>query len=199
MASKNASMCVFSYIPNTVSIGESAAPDFSKITYLELVIRINYDILYNELLHILRTQRYLKVDQGRTGIMQDPMAIAKDFIDAWNAHDAARAKRHMADDGAIYVIPAFPGTPPEFHGREQIDMFIDGFIQGFRGDFSKLAADGNKVTMFGRLTADGVKAAGIDEVTQNDEAIIVNGRIQTFTIRFTPETIKQIDAVNAKQ
>ena len=130
--------------------------------------------------------------------MPDSMAITQDFIDSWNAQDAARVKAHMADDSDIYIIPPFPHTPPEFHGRAAVDMFIDAFIQGFHGDFSKLAANGNTVTFYAKLTADGAKAAGIPEVTQNDEVVLVNGKVKTFTIRFAPDTVEKINAVNAK-
>jgi ketosteroid isomerase-like protein len=131
--------------------------------------------------------------------MQDPMAIAKDFVEAWKARDAQRVMGHMADDSAVYVIPPFPGTPPEFHGKEQIEMFVNGFIPGFEGEFSNFVADGNTVTWFARLTADGVKAAGIDEVDQNDEVVVVNGKVKTFTIRFTPEAIEKLNALNPPQ
>lgn len=129
--------------------------------------------------------------------MHDPMTITKDFVAAWQSHDVARIMEHMAEDSHVYLIPAFPYTPPEFHGKVPIEMFVKGFIQGFQGEFSNFVADGNRVSFYGRLTADGVKAVGIDEVTQNDEVELVDGKITTFTLRFTPETIAKIDAVNA--
>jgi ketosteroid isomerase-like protein len=129
--------------------------------------------------------------------MHDPMTIAKDFVKAWQSRDVPRIMAHMADDSSVYIIPPFPHTPPEFHGKAQIEMFVNGFIQGFEGEFSDFVADGNRATFFGRLTADGVKAVGIAEVSQNDEVEIVDGKIKTFTLRFTPETIEKINAVNA--
>jgi ketosteroid isomerase-like protein len=131
--------------------------------------------------------------------MQDVLSIAQAFVDAWKARDAARVMQHMAEDSHVYIIPPFPETPPEFHGREQIAMFVNGFIQGFQGDFSNFAADGNRATFYGRLTADGVKAAGIDEVDQNDELVLVDGKVKTFTIRFTPATIEKLNALNPPQ
>src|SRR5215207_7883598 len=125
--------------------------------------------------------------------MQDSLSIAQEFIDGWKARDAKQVMNLIADDGEVYIIPPFPGTPPEFHGRDQIEMFVNGFIAGFQGEFSNLVADGNKVTFYGRLTADGVKAAGIDEVEQNDEVVLVDGKVKTFTIRFTPETIETLN------
>jgi ketosteroid isomerase-like protein len=132
-------------------------------------------------------------------MMQDPMAITKDFVEAWKARDAERVMEHMADDSHVYIIPSFPGTPPEFHGKEQIGMFVNGFIQGFEGEFTNFVADGNTVTWYARLTADGVKAAGFDEVDHNDEVVLVNGKVKTFTIRFTPQTIERINAINPPQ
>jgi limonene-1,2-epoxide hydrolase len=131
--------------------------------------------------------------------MQDPMAITREFVEAWQARDAARVMQHMAEESHVYIIPPFPGTPPEFHGKEQITLFVNGFIAGFEGEFSNFAADGNRVTFFGRLTADGVKAAGINEVEQNDEVVLDNGKVQTFTIRFTPETIEKLNGINPSQ
>lgn len=131
--------------------------------------------------------------------MPDSLTIGQNFIDAWLAQDAKRVMSLVADDGDVYIVPPFPGTPPEFHGKEQIEMFVNGFIQGFHGEFDKLAADGNKVTFYGRLTADGVKAAGIDEVDQNDELVLVDGKVKTFTIRFTPETIEKLNKITPPQ
>ncbi len=128
-------------------------------------------------------------------MMADTLSIAQAFIDGWNAHDAAGVTNFFTDDGEVHIIPPFPGTPPEFHGKEQIGMFVGAFIQGFHGDFSNLKADGNRATFYGRLTADGVKAAGIDEVDQNDEVVLVNGKIKNFTIRFTPQTIEKLNKV----
>ena len=130
--------------------------------------------------------------------MPDSMSIAKDFVAAWQSRDAGRVMGHMADDSDVYIIPPFPNTPPEFHGKEQIEMFVNGFIVGFQGEFSNFVADGNKVTFYGRLTADGVKAVGIDAVDQNDEVVLVNDKVKTFTIRFTPQTIEKINAINQR-
>ena len=127
--------------------------------------------------------------------MQNSEAIVQGWIDGWNAHDAAKVAGAFADDGDVYVIPPFPGTPPEFHGKEQVQGFVNAFIVGFHGEFANLAANGDKVTFYGRLTADGVKAAGIDEVDQNDEVVLVNGKIKTFTIRFTPQTIEKLNKI----
>ena len=131
--------------------------------------------------------------------MQDALSIGQEFVDGWNAHDAEGVVNMFADDGEVYIIPPFPGAPPEFHGKDEVRMFVNAFIQGFYGDISNMVADGNRVTFYGRLTADGVKAAGIDWVTQNDELVLDNGKIKTFTIRFTPETIAKLDALNSAQ
>ena len=112
--------------------------------------------------------------------MSNALALGQEFIDAWLAHD-----------GDLFVIPAFPRTPPEYHGKEQVSMFVHGFMPGFRGEFDKLGADGDKMTFWGRLTSDAVIASGVDYVEQNDEIVFVNGKIKTFTIRFTPKTIEK--------
>jgi ketosteroid isomerase-like protein len=132
-------------------------------------------------------------------IMQDARAIGQEFIDAWNSQDAERVLRLFTDDADVYIIPPFPGTPPEFHGKDQVTMFVNGFTPGFHGETANLNATGDRVTFFARLTADGVKAAGIDAVEQNDELVLVNGKVKTFTIRFTPETIEKLDALKPAQ
>ena len=49
----------------------------------------------------------------------------------------------------------------------------------------------------GRWAAGGsLSSPGIDEVEQNDEVVLVNGKVKTFTIRLTPQTIEKLNAVN---
>jgi len=127
--------------------------------------------------------------------MQNSGAVVQRWINAWNAHDAAQVINGFAADGEVYIIPPFPGAPPEFHGIDQVKMFVGAFIAGFHGEFANLVSNGNTVTFYGRLTADGVKAAGIDEVDQNDEVVLVDGKIKSFTIRFTPQTIEKLNKI----
>ena len=131
--------------------------------------------------------------------MQNTLAVAQSFIEAWISQDAQQVMNHFTDESEIYVNPAFPGTPPEYHGKEQVQMFVNGFIVGFGGEVTNLTADGNRATFSARLSSDAVKASGIDTVDQNDEVVVVDDKVKTFTINFTPETIEKFNKLNPRQ
>lgn len=120
--------------------------------------------------------------------------ITDEFDGAWNARDIEQVMNHFADDAVVKPVPALPGAPEIFQGKEQIRGFVELIIPGFRVVSSNVQVEGNKVTWFATVSDDYFRQAGADSMDANCEAIVQDGKIKFFSPAFTPESLAKLQA-----
>jgi hypothetical protein len=126
-------------------------------------------------------------------------AVIQGYIAAANAGDVDAALSYWADDAAYTVLPAAFTGQSEFVGKAQIRTLVEAFpAQHRRSEIDEpLAVDGERVSGRFRSANDSFRELGIDSLDSMAEAILHDGKIQSATYRFTPESIARLAAARA--
>jgi ketosteroid isomerase-like protein len=127
--------------------------------------------------------------------MINPEAYINEVLDAtWNRHDAQATLNLYAEDAVVTITPPPPGSPGTFKGREEIRKFVAIFIPGFHVSSRNIRQSGDKVMWNAVASADGLRQMGLDLAEITAEAVVQDGKIKSFDVTFTPETVARLQA-----
>ena len=126
-------------------------------------------------------------------------AVIRGYIAAANAGDVDAALSYWAEDAIYTVLPAAFTGQSEFVGKAQIRALVEAFAaQHSRSEIDEpLAVDGERVSGRFQSAIDSFRELGIDSLDSMAEAIVRDGKIQSATYRFTPESIARLAAARA--
>jgi len=123
----------------------------------------------------------------------EPVAVILAMNDLCNVGDVEGVLALFTDDAVIRNLP--PPDPPEtgIHtGIEEIRAWLAPQIQRHLQVVSQnYQAKGDTVTWETTLSEDELRAMGIESMDVTAEAVVRNGRISSFTITPTPETLRK--------
>ena len=127
---------------------------------------------------------------------EDLASLVTNVLDAtWNSHDVDRVMDLYADDAVFIVTPAPPGFPPVSRGKEEIRRLVEALIPGFNARSYNFRNAGESETWESTLDADFFTQAGIGPATCTTKAVIQDGKVKTFDVTFSPETVAKLEAV----
>lgn len=111
----------------------------------------------------------------------------------WNAHDTDKVVSYFTDNATVRTLP----TPPVsiksvWSGKDQIIGFVQAHMPGFKVEATNLKTDGNKATWNFSAYSDTFAHMGVSPSHGVAEAIIENGKIASFSLTFSPETVAQM-------
>jgi ketosteroid isomerase-like protein len=123
----------------------------------------------------------------------DPASfIQHDFDGAWNRHDMDTIMQFFTDDAVVNLAPPPPGAPPTFRGKEEIRSFVQTFLPGFHVESRNLQVKGDTVTWHWTVSADAFRQLGADPAEGTSEAVVQGGKIQSFAVIISPETLAKM-------
>jgi len=118
------------------------------------------------------------------------------FDEANNAHDINAALAVLADDAVVY----FPGQPPPnvLTGKEQIREWLelDNYADNVHVESRNFKIVGDKVTFITTISVDSWRKMGIDSLESASEAVVQGGKIKSFTVNLTPESLEKLKAAS---
>ena len=127
---------------------------------------------------------------------RDPMTVVQALNDASNSNDLERAVGLFAEDAVIRQIP--PPPPPSsgvWTGQQEIRAWFEPQLQNFRVDSQNIQVDGERVTWDASVSGDMVRQMGLDTADVKAEAIVKDGKITSFVVTQTPESVSKMLAV----
>lgn len=126
-------------------------------------------------------------------------AVIRGYIAAANAGDVNVALSYWAEDAKYTVLPAALTGQSEFVGRTQIRPLLEAFAtQHSHSELDEpLTVDGERVSARVLSAADSFRELGLDALESTTEAIVRDGKIQSATYRFTPESVARLAAARA--
>lgn len=128
----------------------------------------------------------------------EPMAVVNSWQDALNKGDVDLALSHMAEDGSVTIIPPEPGDDGVYEGSEEIRArFEAGSAAHGITTLSDCRVDGENVTCLDTYVDDGLKALGLEELEGAWEAVVRQGKIQSYTFTTTDESLAVLMAAIA--
>jgi ketosteroid isomerase-like protein len=127
--------------------------------------------------------------------MADLIAYIKNEFDAtWNTNDAEAVLAHFTDDAVVCPVPPLPGAPEVFRGEDEVRGFVQMLIPNFHVESRDYRARGDTVSWYATVTSDTVRQMGVDSLSADCEAIVRDGKVVSFTPRFTQETLERLQA-----
>ena len=124
--------------------------------------------------------------------------IKNEFDGIWNTDNLEAVMQRFAEDAVVTTVPSLPGAPATFRGKAEVKGFVQALIGGFHVDSKNFGANGDKVTWFATVSSNSVRSMGVSSMDANCEAIIVNNKVKSFLVTFTPETLAQLAAAAEK-
>ncbi len=131
------------------------------------------------------------------GITQDAVSYVTQLDAAWNRHDLDGALGYYADDAVVSLVPAPPGVPGTFTGKDEVRGFIQMLLPNFHVESRNFQANGDTLTWDSRITGDTFRALGVDVVECTTEAVVQDGKIKRFTPTFSPATVAKLQQAQA--
>jgi hypothetical protein len=127
----------------------------------------------------------------------DPKAWLDAVDEQWNSHNLDGAMAFFTDEATARFIPPLPGAPEVAYGQEQIRPIVQSLFPGFHVHSTNHKLAGNRVTWSAEASNDAFRQMGIGSVTAEGEAILEGNQMSAFTIAFTPETVRKLQAALA--
>lgn len=116
-------------------------------------------------------------------------------IQAWgeaiNAGDVDLALSFLADEASIQLIPPpLPDHDGVFAGKAAIRGWYEIIIAAHaQSTIHDVQVEGERVTAVITYTDDSLKAVGVDVIDNVFEAVVRDGKLQTYTATVTPESL----------
>ncbi len=129
---------------------------------------------------------------------EDPISRVEDFDAAWNTHDEEAVLGFFADDAVVKLEPPPPGEREAYTGKEQIRGFVRTHTPGFHVESRdhQVAGHqegvGDRVIWESTVSSDSFRSLGADQVEGTAEAILKEGRIESFTFTLSQETLAKM-------
>jgi SnoaL-like domain len=123
------------------------------------------------------------------------LRVVDGFDAAWNAHDEEGVLDLFTDDAVARLVPAPPGEPDAYEGKEQLMDFVRRHIPGFHVESRghQVAGHqegvGDRVIWESTVSSERYRILGVEEVEGTAEAIVKGGRIEYFTFSLSNETL----------
>jgi ketosteroid isomerase-like protein len=122
----------------------------------------------------------------------DPMAVVRAFNDASSSGDIERVLVFFTDDSVIRTIPPpLPPSPEVPTGMQQIREWFEPQMPNLHIEPSNFNASGDTVTWDATVSGDMFRQIGIDSFDVMGEAVVKAGKITSFTVTQTPETVSK--------
>jgi ketosteroid isomerase-like protein len=135
---------------------------------------------------------------------QDPLRLIDDFDAVWNVHDEEGVLNLFAEDAVARLVPAPPGEPDAYEGREQIRDFVRRHMPGFHVESRdhQVAGHheevGDRVIWESTVSSERFRDLGAEEVEGTAEAIVKGGKIESFTFSLSHETLDSMRAAGGR-
>jgi ketosteroid isomerase-like protein len=141
------------------------------------------------------------LSQARAAEADDPAALIKDYVAAVNAGDLEAILALYNDDAFHIMLPSVDGSAGVCVGKEQFRMWYEmSLANGERMtvDDDTIAIDGNQATFVSRLTSEPWSKLGVETLEATSEIVVIDGRIATHVVALTPESVRALQAAEAK-
>jgi nucleotide-binding universal stress UspA family protein/ketosteroid isomerase-like protein len=129
---------------------------------------------------------------------EDLTALASRFDAAWNAHDEEAVLGFFTDDAVVRFEPSLPGEPEAYTGKEEIRTFVRRHMPGFRVESrdhqvaGHQEAVGDRVIWESTVSAESFRGFGVDPAEGTVEAIVKDGKIESFGFSLSQATLEKI-------
>jgi ketosteroid isomerase-like protein len=128
------------------------------------------------------------------------LRVVVGFDAAWNAHDEEGVLELFTEDAVARIVPAPPGEPDAYEGKEQLRDFVGRHIPGFHVESRDHQAAGHqeevgyRVIWESTVSSERFRDLGVEEVEGTVGAIVKGGRIEYFTFSLSNETLGRMRA-----
>jgi ketosteroid isomerase-like protein len=127
----------------------------------------------------------------------DPLAVVQAFDAACNANDVDRALELFADDAIVTQLPPPPLPDPGVHrGKQQIRAWLEVLLQHFHVAARNHRVADERVTWDATVSADILRRMGLASGEGAVEAVVREGKITSFTLTTSPDSLGQIAALS---
>lgn len=130
----------------------------------------------------------------------DPMAVVQALNDTCNSGDVEGVLDLFTDDAVVKNQP--PPSPADsgvYTGKQEIRGWFEPQIQRhLHVESRNYRVSGDTVTWRTVVTEDELRQMGIDDFEVTAEATVQNGKITSFTVTPTPETLSKVQAAMAQ-
>ena len=127
-----------------------------------------------------------------SGGVTDPMALVQGFNEASNSGDVERVLAFFSDDATIRTVPPPQPPAPEIPtGKQQIREWFEPQMANLHVESRNMRAGGDSVTWDATVSGDLFRQMGIDSFDVTAEAVVKGGKITSFTVTQTPETVSR--------
>jgi len=118
-----------------------------------------------------------------------PQEVINSWQEAMNAGDMDKALSYLAEDAVVTIIPAMEGDGI-YNSHEEIRGWYEPLLAS-KGvtTLSDCNADGETVTCLDTYADEGLKSMGVDFIEGEFVAVVREGRIQSYTLTITPESL----------
>jgi ketosteroid isomerase-like protein len=126
----------------------------------------------------------------------DPLAVVQAFDAACNANDVERALELFADDAVVTQLPPPSPDPGVHRGKQQIRAWLEVLLQHFHVVARNHRAADERVTWDATVSADILRRMGLASGEGAVEAVVREGKITSFTLTTSPDSLGQIAALS---
>ncbi len=126
----------------------------------------------------------------------DILAVVQAFDAACNANEVDRALELFADDAVVTQLPPPSPDPGMYRGKQQIRAWLELLLQQFHVAARNYRAAGERVTWDATISADVLRRMGLASVEDTIEAVVREGKIASFTLTISPDSLSQITALS---
>lgn len=129
---------------------------------------------------------------------EESISVVEDFDEAWNAHDEEAVLRFFDDDAVLKLEFSALGEPEVYAGKEQIRGFVRTHMPGFHVESRdhQVAGHqeevGDRVIWESTVSSDSFRNLGVDPVEGMAEAILKEGKIESYTFTLSQETLAKM-------
>ena len=112
----------------------------------------------------------------------------------WNTHDVSGVLECFTEEAVVRIVCPQQQTSVVYQGKAQIDDFV---AQAFAGCVIHARSHHvieNRVIWMTRMLSDVLRELGIKWVSNQNEAVVQDGKMSAFTVTVTPETVAQFEA-----
>jgi ketosteroid isomerase-like protein len=137
----------------------------------------------------------------RAAETSDPAVVIGDYVAAVNAGDLDAILALYSDDAFHIALPSADGSHGVCVGKEQFRMWYEqSLANGDRVavEDDSIAVDGNQATFVAKISSEPWTKLGLKSLDATSEIVVIDGQIMTHVVVLTPESVRQLQAAEAK-
>ena len=141
------------------------------------------------------------LSQTRAAAADDPAALIEDYVAAVNAGDLEAILALYDDDAFHIALPSADGSAGVCVGKEQFRMWYEQSLangERMTVDEDTITINGNQATFVARLSSEPWGKLGVETLEATSEIVVIDGRIMTHVVALTPESVRELQAAEAK-